>query len=127
MRATRAGRAASVLLATGAVLAMAWAMPAGAATHEAVSETTGGEVHTWADYKTAAGTPGAIIPGNVTVTIGCKVRGFKVTDGDTWWYRISSAPWDGKFYGSADAFYNNGRKTGSLKGTPFEDPRIRNC
>jgi hypothetical protein len=35
--------------------------------------------------------------------------GFKVADGNTWWSRIASAPWDNNFYVSADAFYNDGQ------------------
>ena len=62
-----------------------------------------------------------------TVQVACKVPGFKVADGNTWWYRIASSPWNGTFYASADAFYNDGRTSGSLSGTPFYDPRVPNC
>ena len=56
-----------------------------------------------------------------------KVQGFAVADGDTWWYRIASSPWNGAYYASADAFYNNGRTSGSLHGTPFVDNAVPNC
>jgi cell wall-associated NlpC family hydrolase len=91
------------------------------------SETTGSVVHTWSDYADAGGEEGPEIGSNSTVQIACKVTGFTVADGNTWWYRIASAPWNGNYYGSADAFYNNGQTTGSLLGTPFVDPNVPNC
>jgi hypothetical protein len=91
------------------------------------AETTGGVTHTWADYTNAGGTEGPSIASNQTVQIACKVEGFKVADGNTWWYRIASAPWNGTFYASADAFYNNGQTSGSLTGTPFVDNNVPTC
>ena len=90
-------------------------------------ETSGGVVHTWTNYSNAGGAEGPQIPSNATVQIACKVPGFRVADGNTWWYRIASGPWNGAYYGSADAFYNNGATSGSLKGTPFVDPNVPNC
>lgn len=90
-------------------------------------ETTGGVTHTWTDYSDAGGTEGASIPAFDTVQIACKVTGFKVADGNTWWYRIASSPWNDTYYASADAFYNNGQTSGPLKGTPFVDPSVANC
>ena len=91
------------------------------------TETPGGVVHTWSNYKTAAGKAGATIPSHHSVTVACRVRGFKVADGDRWWYRIASSPWKGRYYASADAFYNNGRTSGSLIGTPLYDPKVPIC
>lgn len=91
------------------------------------AETVGGVTHTWTNYLNAGGTQGPSIPSNATVQIACKVTGFKVEDGDTWWYRVASAPWNGAYYASADAFYNNGQTSGSLHGTPFVDPAVPNC
>lgn len=91
------------------------------------AETSGSVVHTWTDYGDAGGSEGPEIPSNATVQIACKVEGFRVEDGNTWWYRIASSPWNGTFYASADAFYNNGQTSGSLKGTPFVDPAVPNC
>ena len=91
------------------------------------AETTGGVTHTWTDYSDAGGTEGASIPSFDTVQIACKVSGFKVADGNTWWYRIASSPWNDAYYASADAFYNNGQTSGPLKGTPFVDPKVPNC
>jgi hypothetical protein len=98
-----------------------------APSQNAFAETSGGVVHTWSDYADAGGIEGPEIPSNDTVQIACKVSGFTVADGNTWWYRIASGPWNGDYYGSADAFYNNGATAGSLLGTPFVDPNIPNC
>jgi Trypsin len=91
------------------------------------SETVGGVTHTWTNYQNAGGTEGPPIPSNETVQISCKVTGFRVADGDTWWYQIASPPWNDQYYASADAFYNNGATSGSLIGTPFVDPAVPNC
>jgi cell wall-associated NlpC family hydrolase len=91
------------------------------------AETSGSVVHTWTDYSDAGGNEGPEMPSNDTVQIACKINGFTVADGNTWWYRIASAPWSGNYYGSADAFYNNGETSGSLKGTPFVDPNVPTC
>jgi hypothetical protein len=61
------------------------------------------------------------------VQIACKLAGFAVADGNTWWYRIASSPWSSSYYASADAFYNNGATSGSLQGTPFVDSSVPNC
>jgi hypothetical protein len=91
------------------------------------AETAGGFVQTWTDYSDAGGANGSTIPVHETIQVSCKIRGFRVGDGDIWWYRIASAPWRNRFYSSADAFYNDGRTSGSLHGTPFVDARVRNC
>jgi hypothetical protein len=91
------------------------------------NETTGGVTHTWTDYQNAGGTQGATIASNQTVQIACRTTGFKVADGNTWWYRIASSPWSGAYWASADAFYNNGATSGSLVGTPFFDPAVPLC
>ena len=92
-----------------------------------VAETTGGETHTWTNYMNAGGTAGPVIAGGTTVQISCKVTGFRVADGNTWWYRIASPPWNNAFYASADAFYNNGATSGPLTDTPFVDPAVPDC
>ena len=91
------------------------------------AETTGGVAHTWTNYTNAGGTQGPSIASNQTVQIACKIQGFRVADGNTWWYKIASSPWNGAYYVSADAFYNNGQTSGSLLGTPFVDPNVANC
>jgi hypothetical protein len=92
-----------------------------------IPETTGGNAGTWTDYSSGGGNPGPIIPSHTTVQITCKVTGFKVEDGDTWWYRIASRPWDNKYYVSADAFYNNGQTSGSFTTSLLVDNKVPNC
>jgi murein DD-endopeptidase MepM/ murein hydrolase activator NlpD len=90
-------------------------------------ETVGGNANTWTNYNNAGGTQGPTIPSNTTVQIACKVTGFRVADGNTWWYRIAQSPWNNQYYVSADALYNNGQTSGSLHGTPFVDGNVPNC
>ena len=97
---------------------------AAAATH---SETTGGVSNTWTNYLNAGGSAGPQIGANQTVQIACKLPGFQVADGNTWWYQVASSPWNYAYYVSADPFYNNGATSGSLHGTPFVDPSVPNC
>jgi hypothetical protein len=104
--------------------ATATAPPSASVTYE---ETTGGAAHSWTNYTNAGGTEGATIPAFTPVDIRCKVTGFRVADGNTWWYRIASSPWSDSYYVSADAFYNNGHTSGSLQGTPFVDPAVPDC
>lgn len=91
------------------------------------AETTGGVAHTWTNYANAGGTEGPSIGSNQTVQISCAITGFRVADGNTWWYRIASSPWNNAYYVSADAFYNDGATSGSLIGTPFVDPAVAGC
>ena len=119
-------KAATVVPATPAPTATPKpiAMPAPAKTY---AETAGGIANTWTNYLNAGGTAGPRIAGGQTVQIACKVSGFRVADGNTWWYRIASSPWNGAYYVSADAFYNNGLTAGSLAGTPWVDPLVPSC
>src|SRR6185369_1828810 len=70
---------------------------------------------------------GPTIPAFATVQVSCRVQGFAVADKNTWWYLVASSPWNNVYYVSADAFYNNGRTSGSLLGTPFFDPAVPIC
>lgn len=91
------------------------------------AETVGGVSHTWTNYTNAGGTEGPEIGAYQTVQISCRLQGFKVADGNTWWYRIAQSPWSTRFYVSADAFYNNGQTSGSLIGTPFVTTNVPLC
>jgi phosphodiesterase/alkaline phosphatase D-like protein len=92
------------------------------------TETTGpGPTHTWTNYHNAGGSEGPSIPDNSTIQVTCRAEGFRVEDGNTWWYQIASSPWNNVYWASADAFYNNGQTSGPLKGTPFVDPKVRLC
>jgi surface antigen len=82
---------------------------------------------TFTNYTNAGGDLGPVIPPHSTLQIACKVQGFQVADGNTWWYRIASSPWNSAYYATADAFYNNGQTSGSLHGTPFVDNDVANC
>ena len=90
-------------------------------------ETVGGVAHTWTNYTNAGGTEGAAILAQESVQVSCRAAGFKVSDGDTWWYQIASSPWNYSYWVSADAFYNNGSTSGTLLGTPFFDPAVPVC
>jgi hypothetical protein len=90
-------------------------------------ETTGVSTNTWTNYATAGGTQGGTIPAQSTVQIACKVQGFRAGDGNTWWYRIASAPWSNAYYASADAFYNDGQTSGSMLYTPLVDTNVPTC
>jgi hypothetical protein len=83
--------------------------------------------YTWTDYRTSSGDPGEKLVGYQPADVLCRVKGLRVPDGDVWWYRIAGSPWHGRFFASADAFYNNGESRGSLKGTAFVDPDVPLC
>lgn len=91
------------------------------------AETAGGVAHTWTNYQNAGGSQGPSVAQYQTIQIACKITGFKVSDGNPWWYRLAQTPWNSQYYVSADAFYNNSATSGSLKGTPFVDPAVANC
>ena len=101
--------------------------PSAPAAPSTFTETVGGPTHTWTNYSNAGGYEGPTIPTGESVQVACVVQGFKVADGNTNWYKIASSPWNGTYYASADAFYNNGSTSGSLIGTPFVDPRVPAC
>ena len=90
-------------------------------------ETAGGLARTWSNPKIAGGRAGKMIARRQTVRVECRVRGFKVSDGDIWWYRLASKPWNGRFYATADAFYNNGKTSGELAKTPLVDRAVPRC
>jgi hypothetical protein len=83
-----------------------------AATH---IETTYTQSKTFADYVNARGPFGADLTANQHVQVACRVQGFAVVDGDTWWYRLASAPWNGHYYASSVVFYI----TSSTAGNPI--------
>ena len=91
------------------------------------TEVTGTLTNTWSNPSNAGGTHGPSIPQYGRVQIACKLQGFKVADGNTWWYRLAGEPWRNAFYATADAFYNNGTSGGPLERTPFYDPAVPVC
>jgi transcriptional regulator with XRE-family HTH domain len=90
------------------------------------TETTGTPAHTWADpvQLTGAGTP---LGPRQSVQVLCRVRGYVVQDGDPWWYRLASTPWNGRYYATSDAFYNNGATSGSVDTGVVVDEQVPVC
>lgn len=92
------------------------------------SATVGVGTNTWSNHTNAGGQAGPQIQRYATVQISCALPGFAVANGNTWWYRIASSPWNNQYYASADAFYNTpGMTSGPLRGTPYVDETIRRC
>jgi hypothetical protein len=85
---------------------------------------SGVATNTWTNYSDAGGTQGQTIgTADSTVVIACKIQGFRVADGNTYWYRIAQTPWNGAYYASADAFYNNGANVWE----PHRHAVLRSC
>jgi hypothetical protein len=91
------------------------------------TKVTGALTHTWSDYANADGTEGPTIPAYSSVQVSCRLTGYRVRSGNTWWYRIASPRWNNQFYASADAFYNNDQTSGSLVGGPWVDEAVPLC
>jgi hypothetical protein len=100
---------------------------AGCYTTPTFTETVGSPTHTWTNYSNAGGNEGATVPTHRSIQISCVVQGFMAADENTNWYLIASSPWNNAYYASADAFYNNGATAGSLRGTPYVDPKVPAC
>jgi hypothetical protein len=90
------------------------------------TETTGTPAHTWADpvQLTGAGTP---LGPRQSVQVLCRVKGYVVEDGDPWWYRLASSPWNGRYYATSDAFYNNGATSGPVDNGVVVDEQVPIC
>jgi hypothetical protein len=93
----------------------------------AVTEVSGGLIHTWSDYMNASGSRGSMIEAYARVQVACRIAGLRVADGNVWWYLIASPPWSNGYYATADGFYNDGQTSGSLNRTPFDDPKVPVC
>lgn len=92
------------------------------------TETSGPATNkTFTNHMNAGGTLGPTIAPYSQVQITCKTQGFVVSNGNPWWYKLASAPWNNQYWATADAFYNNGATSGSLAGTPYVDPAVPNC
>jgi len=57
----------------------------------------------------------------------CRIRGYVLQDGDPWWYRLVSEPWNGHYYATSDAFYNNGATSGSVDTGVVVDEQVPVC
>lgn len=92
------------------------------------SETAGPAGSGTFTYYTNAGAPlGQRVAAYQTIQVSCRLTGWTAPDGDNWWYRIATGPWNNGFYAPADNFYNNGQTSGSLTGTPFVDTKVPLC
>ncbi|REH47376.1 hypothetical protein BCF44_106541 [Kutzneria buriramensis] len=120
--------AAAAGVAIAVVVAFSVLLPSGGPAVPATTwtETTGTPAHTWADpvQLTGAGTP---LGPRQSVQVLCRVRGYVVQDGDPWWYRLASPPWNGRFYATSDAFYNNGTTSGSVNTGVVVDEQLPVC
>ena len=91
------------------------------------TETVFSDSDTFADYVSAGNPKGAPLSAGQTVQVSCRLRGFKVRDGDRWWYRLASPPWDGQYYATSDVFYNTASTSGSGVNGVLVDKRVRIC
>jgi serine/threonine protein kinase len=90
-------------------------------------ETTSGTGSgTFTNYTNAGGTVGPRVNPYTTIQITCRLTGFMVADGNTWWYRIAQSPWNDQYYASADNFYNNGQTSGPPNSV-FVDTNVPLC
>lgn len=80
---------------------------------------------TFTQYWNAGG-PGQRIAAYQTVQVSCRLTGFVVADGNPWWYRIKSSPWNNQYYAPADNFYNNGQTSGP-NNTIWVDTNVPLC
>jgi hypothetical protein len=90
------------------------------------TETTGTPAHTWADQVQLTGAGPPLGP-RQSVQVLCRVKGYIVQDGDPWWYRLASTPWNGRYYATSDAFYNNGSTSGSVNTGVVVDEQVPVC
>jgi hypothetical protein len=91
------------------------------------TETAFTRSKTFADYVNAGYPLGAPLGPGQAVKVSCRVRGFKVEDGDPWWYRLASPPWNGQYYATSDVFYNTSNTSGNPINGITVDTRVRIC
>jgi hypothetical protein len=91
------------------------------------TEKTFTSTQTFSNFVSAGGPFGVPLTSGQSVQVACRVKGFKVQDGDVWWYRLSAPPWDGNYYVSTDNFWNTPDTSGSpINGISF-DPKVKTC
>jgi hypothetical protein len=113
-----------VVVAVVCVAALSGGEPGGPAS--TWTETTGTPAHTWADPVQLTGA-GAPLGPRQSVQVLCRVKGYAVQDGDPWWYRLASEPWNGHYYATSDAFYNNGATSGPVDDGVVVDEQVPVC
>ena len=96
-------------------------------TGRAWTETTFTQSKAFADYLNAGHPSGATLRSRQAVKVSCRVRGFVVKDGDPWWYRLASPPWNGHYYATSDVFYNTPGASGNPINGVVVDKRVPVC
>lgn len=91
------------------------------------TETAYSQAKTFADFVNAGYPLGASLSPGQAVQVSCRVRGFKVKDGDTWWYRLASSPWNGHYYATSDVFYNTPDTSGNPINGIVVDTQVKLC
>lgn len=91
------------------------------------TETTFSGSKTFANFVDAGNPQGVALSPGQAVQVFCRVEGFAVADGDKWWYRIAPSPWNGRYYASADNFYNTPKPTGKPDNGVIVDKRVSLC
>jgi hypothetical protein len=91
------------------------------------TETAFSQSKTFADYVNAGYPLGAPLSPGQPVKVSCRVRGFVVQDGDPWWYRLASPPWNGHYYATSDVFYNTPNTSGNPINGVVVDKRVPVC
>ncbi len=92
-----------------------------------MGETAFAKSKTFVDFVNAGGPFGASLSPGQVVQVSCRIRGFKVQDGDRWWYRLASPPWNGHYYATSDVFYNTPNTSGNPINGVQVDRRVRLC
>lgn len=90
-------------------------------------ETTGTPAHTWANPSNPGVHAGPPLGPREAVSVSCRVRGYVVSDGDPWWYRLAGKDWHNDFYATSDAFYNNGQINGPVDNGIIVDDQVALC
>lgn len=91
------------------------------------TETAFTRSKTFADYINAGYPLGAPLNPQQAVKVSCRIRGFIVQDGDPWWYRLASPPWNDRYYATSDVFYNTPNTSGNPINGVVVDKRVRVC
>lgn len=91
------------------------------------TETAFTQSKTFGDFRNAGYPLGAQLAPGEAVQVSCRVRGFVVKDGDPWWYRLASSPWNGRFYATSDVFYNTPNTSGNPINGIIVDKRVPLC
>jgi hypothetical protein len=91
------------------------------------TETPYTESKTFANFVNAGYPLGRALSPEQAVQVSCRVRGLAVKDGDPWWYRLASSPWNGHYYATSDDFYNTPNTSGNPINGVTVDTRVPTC